>query len=342
MAEKREIAILGVGSPLIDAVVRIDERFLAKNIPGGKGGMQPITTEEQKKIISRLADKVSFIPGGSAGNTVSALAQMGFKCAMLGKLGNDEYGRIYRDGLSESGVNQSVILESGDDPTGICLIMVTPDGERTMRTAMNAAAKWTPAEIDQVDFGKYEVVYIEGFGLFTSEVFDRIVDRGYDAGCQIVLDVASYEVARDFKSRILSLASAGKLAMIFCNRCEAEELVGPAEDDDRLQDLLAPLARIAVLKLGAAGAVVSYSDPEGMFRRDFIVAAAGEEVVDTTGAGDWWAAGFFAGYFKGKDLGKCGWLGSLWASEVIKYPGARIPADCFKKLVKIFNPDEVK
>lgn len=190
--------LLGVGSPLLDILVEVDDVFLAERVSGDKGGMEMVDAAAQQAILAQLPGKPRLVPGGSAGNTVFALARLGLDCAMFGKLGNDDNGRFYRNRLKELGGSDEAFFVTDEQPTGTCLSMVTPDAERTMRSCLAASLLLRPEEAETIDFSKYDFVYIEGYMLF-SAVLPTVMRNAKAAGCRIGLDMASFEVVRTFR-----------------------------------------------------------------------------------------------------------------------------------------------
>lgn len=309
--------VLGVGSPLLDILASVDDAFLS-NIEGEKGGMMLTASENIDRVVDMLDHKVDIVPGGAAGNTVFALAELGIPTAMLGKTGNDYYGRIYRDGLAEAGGSEEGFFTSAEIPTGKCLSLITPDGERTMRTFFGASAVLTKDEVKSLDFHNYSLVYIEGYQLFQRQMIGEVLKQAEKSGCKIALDLASFEVVSQFKSDIINILDE-YIDLVFANEEEADALFGTGNPQLNAGKL-AEKCRIAAVKLGKKGAIVATGN-------DMInIEIQPVTPVDTTAAGDLWAAGFLFGYLNGKPLEVCARIASITAREVVQVVGSKIPA----------------
>ncbi|MDD3885834.1 MAG: adenosine kinase [Victivallaceae bacterium] len=318
---------LGVGSPLLDILAAVNDDFLAR-VPGEKGGMRMMSAADQTRLIDMLpADAIRRSPGGSAGNTVFALARLGMECALLGKLGNDDNGRFYRNRLVELGGSDEAFFTTNDAPTGTCLSLITPDAERTMRSCLAASLLLTPEEIRAFPFHNYSVVYIEGFMIYT-KVFDTILECAKRAGCRIGLDLASFEVVRSFRDRLTRLIR-DFVDIIMANEAEAAELVPDAATPEAQLDRLAEWSGVVALKRGRLGAMVRRGNELAV-----VPACTVAKPVDTTGAGDLWAAGFLYGELAGRPLKEAARMGALAAAEVVKVYGSEMPAAVWKNLKK--------
>lgn len=321
-------AVLGVGSPLLDVLAKVDDNFLAKHVSGAKGGMEMIGSEERSALMQLLGENVEWVPGGSAGNTVFALARMGIDVAMLGKTGNDSEGKYYRSKLvSLSGSDREFFL-SETTPTGICLSLITPDAERTMRSDLGAASLMTPEDVQKVDFSRYGIVLIEGYMLF-SAAFDAVIESAKKAGCKIAFDLASFEVVNIFRDKINALLD--DVDILFANADEAAALVGNIPEDAQLEEL-AKHCNTAVLKLGKRGAMVKRNGEKVKVSAELV-----ENPVDTTAAGDLWAAGFLYGIVKNHALENCARYGSILSGEVVKVIGSQLPDESWKKIEKALS-----
>ena len=320
------LKLLGVGSPLLDLLCRIPETFLAEHVSGAKGGMENVTPEEQDQILSQLNGNFHRAPGGSAGNTVFTLARLGMPVAMLGRTGQDPEGEFYQQKFSSLGGDCRWFDTTAQDRTGRCLSLITPDGERTMRSFLGAAATIGPEAAGKVDFSLYDIVYIEGYQLFSGEFFSTVLQRAKAANCRIGLDLASFEVAGIFRNQLLQQLSE-YVDIVLANEEEARALLGDLPEAALLEEL-SRLCSIAVLKLGSRGALIAADG------QTFTIPANLVEALDTTAAGDTWAAGFFYGMMTGKPWDVCGRYGALLSSEVVQVIGSEIPEDRWKLLLE--------
>lgn len=321
-------AVLGVGSPLLDVLAQVGDDFLKNNVSGAKGGMEMIDSAERNRLMQLLGENVEWVPGGSAGNTVFALARMGIDVAMLGKTGKDSEGRYYREKLVSLGGSDREFLQSETVPTGVCLSLITPDAERTMRSDLGAASCLTAEDVQQVDFSRYSIVLIEGYMLF-SAAFDAVIAGAKKAGCKIAFDLASFEVVNIFRDKINTLLN--DVDILFANADEARALLGELPEDRQLEEL-AGRCSTAVLKLGRRGAMVKSGQEKAQVPAELV-----ENPVDTTAAGDLWAAGFLYGFVKGHSLENCAKYGSILSGEVVKVIGSQLPNGSWKKIEKALS-----
>lgn len=310
--------LLGVGSPLLDILVPVDDAFLA-TIPGEKGGMRMVDSAFQRSVLERLPAEPRLVPGGSAGNTIFGLAHLGVPVAMFGKLGNDSHGRFYRRRLRELGGSDEAFLVTDEMPTGTCLSLITPDAERTMRTNLGASLLLQPDEAASVDYEKYDFVYIEGY-LLHSAVLQTVLRKAKESGCRIGIDLASFEVVRAFKDRLPSLLRES-VDVVLANEEEATALLENLPISEQL-DTLASWCEVAAIKRGKKGAMVKSGNETVEVPAQLIA-----DPVDTTAAGDLWASGFFYGLQKGKSLTESALCGALVSSEVVKVVGSEIPEE---------------
>ena len=320
---KRGPALLGVGSPLLDILVRVEEPFL-KTIPGEKGGMLMVDADFQQSVLDRLPGNPRRVPGGSAGNTVFALARLGLDVAMFGKLGDDVNGDFYRARFRELGGSDAEFVTTGEAPTGTCLSLITPDAERTMRSSLAASLLLRIDEAEKVDFSAYDWVYIEGY-MFYSAVLPTVMRRAKAAGCRIGLDLASFEVVRDFREDLPDILR-NYVDIVLANEEEAAALFDGLTTEEQL-DRLASWCDIAAIKLGRRGALIRRGNETAKVPAQLV-----EEPVDTTAAGDLWAAGFLYGVLRERPLMEAAWYGSLISSEVVKVVGSELPEPAWNEI----------
>ena len=317
--------IIGVGSPIVDSIAQVEESFL-EQVGGDKGGMLLTDAATLSDLIQRIPNAPYASPGGSAGNTLFALAKMGADTSFLGKIGNCERGRFYRDRFAQLG-GDAGRFKSGEVPNGHCLSLVTPDGERTMRTDLGAAMTLAPDEISARDFADCTHAHIEGYLLFNAELMQRVIESAKEAGCSISLDLASFEVveaARDTLPTILK----DYVDIVFANEEEAAAFTGIADDYPAMAAQLATLCEVAAVKVGAKGSYVASGG-----KVDKIEPVPAAQVVDTTGAGDLWAAGFLYGWSRQLPLPECARIGSILGSAVVQTQGTELPEEVWAKIM---------
>lgn len=327
MAMADHSRILGVGSPMMDILAQVPESFL-EGISGAKGGMEWVAPEEMDAIIQQLPEKPHRAPGGSAANTVCALGKLGWPVAHLGKMGRDTDGEAYKQAFVALGGVDNRFKYDDTRPTGRCLSLITPDGERTMRTDLGAAMLIEAADILPEDFEGCRHVHVEGYGLFNRDYFLHLLKSAKNAGCTVSIDLASFEVVRDIMD-ILPELLTNYVDMVFANEDEAEAFCGNADPETGLK-ALAACSPVAAVKLGADGALL-YAEGE----QCSVDAVPVSKVVDTTGAGDCWAAGFLHGYLNKWPLPDCGRFASQVGAETVRFLGASPDAEGWERIKKL-------
>jgi len=324
-------AIIGVGSPVVDMVAQVPEDFLIR-AGGAKGGMELVDAEALALLQEALPDTTVRTPGGSAGNTAFAMARLGIPSRFLGTVGSDRSGAFYRECFEALGGCGMAIRTHRNLPTALCLSLVTPDGERTMRTHLGAAATLAPADITPEDFQGYGHAHVEGYLLFNPDLMCSVLHAAKQAGCQISVDLASFEVVHAAREVLPELLEA-YVDIVFANEEEAAAFAGTEDPAQCLDALHAHCSTVAV-KLGAEG-VLLRNGGEACAVPALPVAQA----VDTTGAGDLWAAGFLYGLLNGRELTDCGRLGAALGAAVVTQQGAALPDAEWQRLRSVFGAD---
>jgi sugar/nucleoside kinase (ribokinase family) len=310
--------IMGIGSPIVDFLVNVDDEFLAE-IGAEKGGMVLVDSDTIEDLLARIPAQAVLAPGGSAGNTVFGLAKMHNSTAFLGKLGDDVAGDFFREKLIELGGSDSAFRVVKGGVTGRCLSMITPDSERTMRTDLGVASSLTAADISEADFEGVDHVHVEGYLLYIEGVTEKILATAQRCGCTVSIDLATFELVR-MKRDLLAELIEKYVDVVFANEEEASAFAG-TDDPKKQAEVFAELCSVVAIKLGAEGCFLR--DDSGICR----IPGQRVKVVDTTAAGDLWAAGFLHGWLNGASLDQCGLYGTITASEVIQVMGSEIPED---------------
>ena len=321
--------ITGAGSPVVDLIAEVDESFIL-GIPGEKGGMELVDPGQMEKLIASLPSDPTPMAGGSAANTIFAMARLGMKTSFLGKLGNDDSAAFYEDTFARIGGDLSRFKKTDRAPTARCLSLVTPDSERTMRTDLGAAALMEVDDVQVSDFSDCKHLHVEGYLLFNTELITRILAVAKQCGCSISLDMGSFEVvniAIEFLPDLLDRY----VDIVFANEDEGRAFCG---DDDPVvaADTLMKYCDIVAVKLGPEGALIHTRDEQHRISAELV-----EYPIDTTGAGDYWAAGFLYGYLQGRPLHFCGQIGSLLAAEVVQQIGADLPEEVWGTISNKFK-----
>lgn len=309
--------IIGMGNALVDVLVRIDDDSLLEKLHLPKGSMQLIqedTLSEIRKYTSGM--KIHRSTGGSAGNTVCALAALGANPGFIGKVGQDETGAFFGDTLRQRGVN--ALLATCDLPSGIASTFISTDGERTFGTYLGAAATLRAEDLSRKMFTGYNYLYIEGYLLQDHDLMLRAVQLAKEEGLQVCLDMASYNVVeaeRDFFDQLI----VKYVDIVFANESEALAYTGKAPHE-ALEEI-ASKCSIAVVKTGKEGSLVKKGTEVIQ-----LLSCLVDNVLDTTGAGDFYAAGFMYGLTCGYSLEKCVQISTILATAVIQEVGTTLPA----------------
>jgi sugar/nucleoside kinase (ribokinase family) len=309
--------LIGVGSPLVDLILLVKDNFISKHVAGEKGGMVMVDAEVIETLLKANDKDPTQSAGGAAANTTVGCANLGIHTAFIGTCGDDAYGDFYHHALLHQGCEPRLIRRA-DMPTGRVLSMVTPDAERTMRTCLGAAATLTPEHFNAQTFAGARVVMLEGYTLFNHDLTRAVARAAKDAGCELALDFASFEVVRANVAVINELLD-GLVDIVFANEDEAKAW-NDISPEAALEEL-AQKVKVVAVKLGKEGALIARGKERVRVNADVV------EAIDTTGAGDCWAAGFLAGYLRGLSLEECGRLGSQSGAAVVQVMGGQLPRE---------------
>ncbi len=325
MKKEMKLDIIGVGSPIVDMLVQVEDEVI-EIIGGQKGGMELVDVAIMEKLMSHVGSNYNQAPGGSAANTIFAITRLGSSSSFLGKLGSDMYGEFYRDAFNKIGCDGTRFKYCASNPTARCLSLITSDSERTMRTSLGAAAGLLPDEISEDDFHGSRHVHIEGYLLFNRELLVKILQSAKSRECTISLDLGSFEVVKAAEDILPGLLES-YVDIIFANEDEAEAYTGTADPEAALE-ILSRVCEIAVVKLGKDGALLKRGDEV-----HHVPAIKVDNAVDTTGAGDYWAAGFLFGYFRGYPLDVSAEIGVILGAEVVQHVGAGLPEESWERVL---------
>lgn len=314
--------IVGIGSALVDILAREDDHFISR-AGAVRGGMQLVEHERIESLFSELSGGHTVVPGGSACNTVLGVGRLGGSARFVGKCGDDHFGDLFRESLTRHKVEPA--LFSSEKPTGRVLSIITPDAQRSMLTYLGASAETAPEEVESGVFEGATIVHVEGYLVFNRPLLERTLVAAKNAGAKVSLDLASHNVVKENRDYVEGLVS-DFVDILIANEDEAEAYTGHTNEMAALEKL-AEKAAVAALKLGPRGSMIK---AEG---RVVVVKARGDgSAIDTTGAGDLWAAGFLYGMAMGFDLNKCGELGSACGHEVCQVVGAHIPDEGWHRI----------
>jgi sugar/nucleoside kinase (ribokinase family) len=318
--------VLGIGNAIFDVLVQTDEGFLAAH-GMTKGGMALID-EARAASIYRDMGPATEMSGGSGANTIVGIAGLGARAAFVGKVKDDQIGRLYTHDIRAAGVAFETRPASGGPATGCSYILITPDGERTMNTYLGAAQELMPADIDAAQVAASAMLYLEGYlwdPKSAKEAFVKASTIAHDAGRQVALTLSDSFCVDRYRGEFLDLMRKGTVDLIFANEAELHSLYQTADFDTALTQLRSD-TKLGIVTRSEKGCVVA--------SKDGVVAVPAfpvQQMVDTTGAGDLFAAGFLFGLVRGAGHENCGRLGALAAAEVIQHIGAR-PQTSLKEL----------
>jgi len=317
--------IVGVGSALIDILTHEDEVFLSKT-GAVKGGMTYVNKEFIDETLLLSSQPPTLVPGGSACNTVVGVGKLGGAARFVGKCGTGAMGEFFENDLKRQNVEPALLRS--DSPTGRVLSIITPDAQRSMFTFLGASAETKPQDIAQDCFTNAAVVHIEGYLLFNPELILKVLKTAKRSGAKVSLDLASFNVVKESHEQLQHIVKTF-VDILIANEDEALAYTGYKNEARAIQALAADV-EIAVLKVGKRGSFIA--------RRDQIVPIqpkTGAPVIDTTGAGDLWAAGFLYGLVNEYTPEQCGELGSACGYEVCQVVGANIPDAGWERIRKL-------
>ena len=320
--------VLGIGNAIFDVLVQTDEAFLSAH-GMTKGGMALI---DEARALSIYADMgpATEMSGGSAANTIVGIANLGARAAYVGKVRDDQIGRLYTHDIRAAGVVFETRAAADGPATGCSYILVTPDGERTMNTYLGAAQELTSADIDEAQVAASGIIYLEGYlwdPRSAKEAFVKAATIAHGAGRQVALTLSDSFCVDRYRDEFLDLMRKGTVDLIFANEAELHSLYQTSDFETALKQLRED-TKLGVVTRSEKGCVVA--------SKDGVVAVPAfpiEKMVDTTGAGDLFAAGFLFGLVRNAGHEAAGRLGALAAAEVIQHIGAR-PQASLKELAQ--------
>ena len=318
--------LVGIGNAIVDVIAHADDAFLAREALV-KGTMTLIDADRAEALYAMMGPAIE-VSGGSVGNTMAGLASLGGRGAYIGKVRDDFLGEVYRHDITVIGVRFDTPAATTGPGTARCLILVTPDGQRTMNTYLGACADLGPADIDPEVIAAAQITYLEGY-LFdppvAQEAFRKAAAIAHAAGRKVALSLSDPFCVARHREAFRDLVD-GHVDILFANEAEICSLYETADFAAAAAAVRGHVA-IAALTRSAAGSVVLADGAEHR-----ITAAPVARVVDTTGAGDLYASGFLYGLTRDRPLPTCGEIGSLCAAEIISHVGAR-PETALSRLI---------
>jgi sugar/nucleoside kinase (ribokinase family) len=318
----KSIDVLAVGNAIVDVIADADDAFIERH-GMAKGAMRLVDAEEAEKLYADMGPGRE-LSGGSAANTVAGLAALGLRAAFVGQLGEDELGQIFAHDIRSLGVRFDTPPRSDAGPTGRCLILVTPDAQRTMNTFLGAAQRLGREAIDADAVAAARILYLEGYLWDPEEpraAMEAAIDIARAAGTKVAFTLSDAFVVERHRADILRLIDERRIDILFANEVEMLHLAQQTDLESAVGQFAARVPTLVVTRSEHGAIAVSGEE------RAKVTAEPIERLVDTTGAGDLFAAGFLAGQALDKPLEQSLRLGAVAASEVIQHYGARPELD---------------
>lgn len=314
----QSIDIVGLGNALVDVLAHIEDDFLIQHRVQ-KGSMRLINKTEADSLWQSMKSP-KVVSGGSAANTIVGASMLGLKTAFIGKVANDTLGELFINDLRANGIACPTLPQQGGEGTGRSLILVTPDGERTMNTYLGAAQNLKPSDVDEKTIEASQIVYLEGY-LWDPEhakaAFKKAADIAHAKGRMVALTLSDTFCVDRWRDEFLNLMQSGAVDLVFCNQSELHSLYQTSSTQSAL-DALKNDTKQAVITFSQEGCMVLHNKEISSFP-----AIQDVNVVDTTGAGDLFAAGFMAGMIKNRAASESAQMGAILAAEIISHTGAR-------------------
>jgi sugar/nucleoside kinase (ribokinase family) len=318
---EKTIDVVAIGNAIVDVIARQQDGFLAEQ-GIEKGAMTLIDTERAENLYAAMGPGIEM-SGGSAANTASGLAGLGAKAAYVGKVANDQLGQVFRHDITAQGVSFETAADAEGAPTARCLILVTPDAQRSMNTFLGACVNLTPADVDEEVIARAKLVYLEGY-LWdppqAKEAFLKAARIAHETGGKVALSLSDAFCVDRHREEFVELVKH-HVDILFANEQEIMSLYQTKTFDEALQKVRWEV-EIAALTRSEKGSVAIDRDEIHILDAEPVA-----EVIDTTGAGDLFAAGFLHGLAQGRDIATCARMGGICAAEIIAHVGARPQSD---------------
>jgi sugar/nucleoside kinase (ribokinase family) len=306
--------VLGLGNALVDLLIQMDDDSLIHQLNLPKGSMTLIDETTADNIAGLISHKsISKASGGSAANTIHGIARLGVSCGYIGKVQDDELGGFFKTDMKNAGIE--AYLGLGKANTGRANTFISNDSERTFATYLGAAVEMTEDELKPEIFAGYQIFHVEGYLVYNTALIEKALQLAKQHNMLISLDLASYNVVAD-KLDFLKKIIPAYVDLVFANEEEAKAYTG--KNPEEALNIIADQCKIAVVKVGKNGSLIKSNG------KVYKVGVVKTTAIDTTGAGDQYAAGFIYGLNLNLPLDKCGELGALLAGKVIEKYGARI------------------
>ncbi|MDR2951338.1 MAG: adenosine kinase [Prevotella sp.] len=316
--------VLGMGNALVDVLAIIEDDKMLELLELPKGSMQLIDNKKFETLTKELNKlNKSIVSGGSAANTIIGLTRLGIDAGFIGRIGKDSFGEYFKNDLEKYHVKSH--LTEVDEISGVASTFISKDGERTFGTFLGAAALLRAEELHKEDFLGYSYFYIEGYLVQSHALIRRAIELAKEAGAKVILDLASYNVVVENKDFLLDIIPQ-YADIVFANEEEAKSLLDT--DAEKAVSKLAKQTEIAVVKVGEKGSWIQRGN-----EKEFVPAYK-VDCVDSTGAGDLYAAGFIYGLINNCPLSVSGQIGTLLAAHVIQRIGAKVDDNNWEQIAQ--------
>jgi sugar/nucleoside kinase (ribokinase family) len=307
--------VLGMGNALVDALIRINDDSLLASFGLEKGSMTLVDKEKSQRILEATASLVKQrSSGGSTANSIHGMAKLGTPCGYIGKTGDDDYGTFFRSYMTHNNICTTVF--TGKEETGKCIALISEDSERTFATFLGAAVELDATDLTLDPFKGYDYFLLEGYLVQNYALVEKSINLAQEAGIQVAIDLASFNIVEqnlDFLRHIVEK----HIDIVFANEEESRAFTGKENPAEALEEI-SKTCRIAVVKIGKQGSLIK----EGS--RRYEIAPINAKCVDTTGAGDLYASGFFYGLTHGQTLDICGKIGSITSGKIVEVIGSKM------------------
>ena len=321
--------VIAIGNAIVDVMAPCEDELI-QELGLNRGGMTLIDTQRAEELYAAMGP-AREISGGSAANTLAGMAALGAQCAFIGQVADDQLGAVFAHDIRAVGIDFDTPVRDQEPPTARCLIFVTPDGERTMNTFLGASQFLPPAALDDEMIRSAAILYLEGYLWDPEEprsAMRRAIEVARKAGRKVAFTASESFVIDRHGDDFRALIEEGQIDILFVNEHELASLTGTADFEDGVAQVSAKVP-VLVATRSAAGAIAVANG-----ERAEVAAEPVDKVVDTTGAGDLFAAGFLTGHARGENLETCLTMGAVCAAEVISHYGARPEADLTKLVAK--------
>jgi sugar/nucleoside kinase (ribokinase family) len=314
--------VIAIGNAIVDIMAPCQDDDIAR-LGLAKGGMTLVDADSARALYDAMGP-AREISGGSAANTLAGLAALGARCAFIGQVADDQFGKVFAHDIRAGGIAYETPVRPGNPPTAQCLIFVTPDGQRTMNTFLGASQFLPAAALDEAQIAAASVLYLEGYLWDPEEpraAMRRAIAAARNAGRKVAFTLSDGFVIARHGDDFRALIEEGQIDILFANEHELAALTGIADFHEGIADLGGKVATVVVTRSEKGACAISGGEHAE------VPAEPIDKVVDTTGAGDLFAAGFLSGYTRGRPLAECLRLGAICAAEIISHYGARPEAD---------------